>query len=116
MAMPELQTPRQNVLDALKSLEQSPESVSPESLGRARKIAELIVREQSPIPFVFPTEIGGIQFEWKGTSRELDLEILPHSEHLAYLTIADGLPVSEGEIAEDYERQVTALLNWMRGR
>jgi hypothetical protein len=114
--MAELRTPRHNVFDALKSLEQSPASLSAHALERARRIADLIVRERSPTPFVFPTEIGGVQFEWKGASRELDLEILPDTEHLAYLTILDGQPITEGEIAEDYERNVIALLNWMRWR
>jgi hypothetical protein len=114
--MSELRTPRRNVFDALKHLEQSPASLSAHALERARKIAYLIDRERSPLPFVFPTEIGGVQFEWKGAGRELDLEILPDTEHLAYLTILDGQPVTEGEIAEDYERNVIALLNWMRWR
>ena len=114
--MPELRTPRQNLFDALKSLEQSHAAVSARALERAHKIASLIDKERSPIPFVFPTDIGGVQFEWKGTGRELDLEILPDSEHLSYLTIIDGQPVTEGEIAENYERNVIALLNWMRWR
>lgn len=114
--MSELRTPRQNVFDALKSLEQSQTSLSAHAIERARKIADLIDKERSPAPFVFPTEIGGVQFEWKGARRELDLEILPDSEHLAYLTIIDGQPVTEGEIAENYERNVIALLNWMRWR
>src|SRR5229473_6840824 len=114
--MAELRTPRQNVFDALKSLEQSPAYLSAHALERARRIADLIVRERSPSPFVFPTDIGGVQFEWKGTSRELDLEILPDTERLCYLTIIDGEPRTEGEIVDDYERQVIALLNWLRWR
>jgi hypothetical protein len=114
--MPELQAPRRNVRDALKILERSPASLSSHALERASEIADLIERERSPIPFVFPTEIGGVQFEWKGASRELNLEILPDSEHLAYLTIDDGQPITDGEITEDYERHVIALLNWIRWR
>jgi len=111
-----IQTPQLKPFDALKRLEQSSTSLSAHALERARKIAQIIEREESPSPFVFPTEIGGIQFEWKGTSRALDLEVLPESEHLGYLTIVDGQPITEGEIVSDYERQVIMLLNWMRWR
>ena len=114
--MRELRTPRHNLFDALKILEQSPISLSANALERARKIAHLIDEERSPVPFLFPTEIGGVQCEWKGTGRELNLEILPDTEHLAYLTILEGQPATEGEIAEDYERNVIALLKWMRSR
>ena len=114
--MPELRTPQRNVHEAILKLIRLPDCPSAHALDRARKIADLIEREHSPTPFVFPTDIGGIQFEWKATNRELDLEILPDSNRLAYLTIVDGQPVTEGETAEDDELQVIALLNWLRWR
>jgi hypothetical protein len=117
-AMPELRTPRQNALEAISTLEHSSESLTAHALEHARAIAYLIEREDSPMPFVFPTEIGGIQFEWKGTEsgRELNLEILPEGQHLAYLTIIDGKPIAEAEINDDFEHKICSLLNWMRSR
>src|SRR6266851_8259079 len=116
VAMPELRTPRWNASEALMRLGESQDRPSARALEHARQIARLIERENSPSPFVFPTDIGGVQFEWKGTSRELDLEVLPDTERLCYLTIIDGEPRTEGEIVDDYERQVIALLNWLRWR
>ena len=116
--MPELRTPRRNAFEAISILQQSSESLTAHALEQARAIAYLIEREHSPIPFVFPTEIGGIQFEWKGTGtgRELNLEIMPEGAHLAYLTIIDGKPIVEAEIVDDFEHKVCSLLNWMLSR
>ena len=72
--MEQLRTPQTGVLEALLRLERSSEAPSRPALERAREIARFIERHQFPIPFVFPTEIGGVQFEWRGGSREVDLE------------------------------------------
>lgn len=67
------------------------------------------------MPFVFPTDIGGIQFEWKGDERELNVEVIPASEDLAYLTIVNGQPAREGQI-RGTEREIHSLLDWMQSR
>lgn len=111
--MQELRVPRKNVFDALSGLEHLPEPPSRKALERARQIAHVIIEDKSPLPFVFPTEIGGVQFEWHGGRRELDVEILPEGEHLAYLTLVDGKCQNQGQITRDTEREILALLNWI---
>lgn len=65
------------------------------------------------MPFVFPTEIGGIQFEWKDSERDLNLGILPEIHRLAFLKILNGSPFGEGEITNNVEQEVYCLLDWM---
>ena len=113
--MQEMRTPRTGVLEALLRLERSREVPSREALERARQIARFIEQHKSPVPFVFPTEIGGIQFEWRGKPREVDLEVLPQGTALAFSTLVDGKCSREGEIKEDVEREVRNLLRWMVG-
>lgn len=111
-----MQIPRMTAFESISEIERTAEPLTQHAIARARDIVHLIERGEFPMPFVFPTEIGGIQFEWKGSERELNLEILPESERLAFLEIVEGAPVREGEITEDIEGGVRELLNWMVSR
>ncbi len=113
--MGQSRNPQKGIFEALSLLERSPESPCATALARARQIAYFLDRERSPVPFVFPTEIGGVQFEWKGAGRELDLEVLPEGAHLSFLTLVNGRSERQGEIT-DLEREVSELLNWMQSR
>jgi hypothetical protein len=112
-AIQRLRIPPATALEALKELESSPDAPSTGALDRARQIAHLLQSEGSPAPFVFPTEIGGIQFEWKSNGREVDIEVLPEGTHLSFLTLVSGKITSEGDIPENFERGVRTLLSWM---
>lgn len=111
-----MRIPRTSALESISRLEESTAAIAPDTIQRARGIADLIERSRFPVPFVFPTEIGGIQFEWKSDERELNLEVLPECPSLAFLTIANGEPVREGEISENLECEVRSLLDWMASR
>jgi hypothetical protein len=111
-----MQVPQTNALESISKIEKSFQPLAPAAIERARSIASLVERGEFPTPFVFPTEIGGIQFEWKGGERQLNLEVLPEHQCLAFLTIVDGSPVREGEIRDNIEREVYSLLNWMISR
>jgi hypothetical protein len=111
--MPELRTPRTGVFDALSMLAHSPEPPARAALERAQRLAHVLQEHSSPAPFVFPTDIGGVQFEWHGGERELDLEILPEGARLAYLTLVGGRRDQEGEFVHDLD--VLKLVNWIRG-
>jgi len=76
-------------------------------------LLEILQALQAPSPFIFATDIGGIQFEWHGGRRELDVEVLPNSPKLAYVTFEDGNFVRESD-AEADERDLLAILNWIR--
>jgi hypothetical protein len=104
-----MHNPRKTALESIATLN----SVSPKAIKAARGVASMIERDHYPMPFVFPTDIGGIQFEWKGASRELNLEFLPEASHLAFLKIVDGVPDQEGEISGDMEGEIHSLLDWM---
>src|SRR5215469_11319850 len=102
--------PRTNALVSISTLEQAADS---SAINRARNIARFLDREQCPIPFVFPTDERGIQFEWKGGRRELNLEIPSGDEPLTFLTIVDGNPALEEKIAGNIETAIRRLINWM---
>ena len=65
-------TPQTGVFDALTMLAHSPEPPARAALERARRLAHVLQEYSSPAPFVFPTDIGGVQFKWRGGERELD--------------------------------------------
>jgi hypothetical protein len=112
-AIPRLRTPETGVAEALSNLERSPDAPARAALDRARQIALILDTDRSPAPFVFPTDVGGIQFEWKSDGRELDIEVLPEGTHLSFLTLVGGKVTSEGEIPDNFERRVRSLLSWM---
>jgi len=102
--------PRTNALVSISQLEQAADS---SAINRARSIAHFLDRDRYPIPFVFPTDERGIQFEWKGGRRELNLEIPSADEPLVFLTIVDGNPALEGKIAGNMEIEIRRLVDWM---
>lgn len=106
-------TPRKSASEALSRLEHLPQPPAHGAIERAWRIVRLIEEYKSPAPFVFPTEIGGVQFEWHGTPHELDIEIFPEGDRVAFLTLSQGLRVNEGEISEDAEMRIVNLLNWI---
>src|SRR5260370_14786291 len=108
-----MRIPRKSALESISKIAESAAPGSAVAVESALRIAQIIQRRKGPAPFVFPTEIGGIQFEWKGDERELNLEVLPKPGHLAYLKIVKGTPTQEGEIIENAEREINSLLDWM---
>jgi hypothetical protein len=112
-AIPRLRTPKIGACEVLSNLECSPDAPSRAALDRARQIARMFETDRSPAPFVFPTDVGGIQFEWKSNGRELDIEVLPEGTHLSFLTLIGGKVPSEGEILDNFEHRVRSLLSWM---
>lgn len=107
-----MRIPRTSALESISQIAATVRQRSPHTVERARRIVGIIEREKFPMPFVFPTEIGGIQLEWKRDERELNLEILPQGDRLAFLMITRGTPTREGEIPET-EREICSLLDWM---
>jgi hypothetical protein len=112
-AISRLQTPKTGVFEVLTKLERSPEAPVQGALERARQIARMLESDRLPVPFVFPTDVGGVQFEWKSSGRELDIEVLPEGTHLSFLTLVGGKVTSEGEISGNFENRVLSLVNWM---
>jgi hypothetical protein len=110
--MAELRVPARRPAEILTILRQSGEPISDDVLQRARTI--LAILEKSPVtaPFVFPTDVGGVQLEWHGDKRELDIEILPDKERLDYVAFEDGMPELEGEASAD-ESSLLQLLKWL---
>jgi hypothetical protein len=108
MFMPQLQIPAIEPADALLNLERS---VSPVVLGHARKLLDALHRLKAPTPFIFRTEIGGIQFEWRGGRFELDLEILPETQTVSVM-FQDGDIHKKGDIRD--EKELQTLIAWLR--
>jgi hypothetical protein len=106
--MPQLQAPAVEPANALSKLESV---VSPNVLVEARKLLNALGRLDAPPPFVFPTEIGGIQFEWHGGRFEVDLEILPESQTVSVM-FQDGNVHKEGEVRD--EKELQTLIAWLR--
>jgi hypothetical protein len=111
--MGHLQTPATTAQQALNGLERLPDSPMPPAIRRAKSIISFIERSGSPQPFVFPTEIRGVQFEWHGGKRELDVEVLPEGDRIAYVTFIEGDPHTEGEIGKNIEEDLRRLLAWL---
>ena len=105
--------PRINAIVSISRLEQSTAPPTVNAIRRARSIAYFLDRNQFPIPFVFPTDEHGIQFEWKGDSRELNLEVPSTDEPLTFLTIVDGNPALEDRITANIETEIRRLIDWM---
>ena len=57
--------------------------ISPTAIRRAEHLLTHLVSEGTPLPQVFPTSRGGVQFEWKNSSWEVEIapdgsiEVLP---------------------------------------
>src|ERR1700730_5995465 len=75
------------------------------------RFLDAIHRLGAPTPFIFPTEFGGIQFEWRGGRFELDLEILPETETVCVM-FHDGEIHTKGEVRG--EKEVETLIAWLR--
>lgn len=106
-----MRVPRASVRESISHIEGSPHAIE-----CAKRIVELLEREKFPVPFVFGTEIGGIQFEWKADDRELNLEVLPEGDRVAFLMITGGTPTREGEITGNLDREICSLFAWMVSR
>ena len=111
-----LQTPAQSAQEALEGLVGQPQAPTAATIDRAKFIISILHRVESPEPFVFPTEIQGIQFEWHGSPRALDVEVSPEGSGLSYVTFEDGVPKAEGEIGGDVEVDIASLVKWLTSR
>ena len=111
--MAELRVPARSPAETLSKLRQSGEPISDDVLERAKAILAILEKSSVTAPFVFPTDIGGIQLEWHGDKRELDIEILPDKEKLDYVAFEEGIPELEGE-ARPHESSVLQLVKWLR--
>jgi hypothetical protein len=110
--MAQLQVPAVEPIDALSKLaDDSSGSLSADVLDRARTLLRTLRTLDAPAPFIFPTEIGGIQFEWHGGQFELDLEVLPGTQMVSVM-FQDGNVHKEGEVRDDKELQT--LIAWLR--
>jgi hypothetical protein len=114
--MTHLQTPAKSAREALERLEGLSQAPSAATIGRAKFVISILHRIKSPEPFVFPTEIQGVQFEWHGSPRALDVEVLPEGTGLAYVTFENGVPKAEGEIGADVEMDIASLVQWLMSR
>jgi hypothetical protein len=111
--MAELRIPASRPLDALSKLRQSGEAISDNVLQRARAILSILDKSPVTAAFIFPTDIGGVQFEWHGEKRELDIELSPANEKLSWVAFEDGVAELEGEANAD-ESSVLQLVKWLR--
>jgi hypothetical protein len=108
-----MQTPAVSPAQALERLKSSNEPISSETFAKAQEILSILRALDAPSPFVFPTDLGGIQFEWHGSGRELDIEIVPNVTMLAYVAFQNGDLQKESD-AEPTKAGLLALLTWMR--
>ncbi len=95
-----------------KSDEWSAKQPSAAAVKTATRLVGLISGTglQPPMPFVFPTLDGGIQFEWRGSYRQLNLAVLPEGR-TEYVLAERGQPLTEDELTSDADlRNVLAWL------
>lgn len=97
---------------ALSKLRQAGEEISDDVLRKARAVLAILDKSRVTDPFIFPTEIGGVQFEWHGDKRALDIEVLPDKEKLDYVAFENGILELEGEANAD-ESSVLQIVKWL---
>jgi len=107
-----LQVPSLSPTDALLGLQLSGESFTPDTLARAKEVLDILKQLKAPAPFVFPTEIAGVQFEWKGGGRELDIELRPEEPGIFFVTFEHGRSVKEAATPIS-ESALRDLLGWL---
>jgi hypothetical protein len=108
-----MQTPAVKPAEALATLKPSNEPISSETFAKAKELLGLLAALDAPAPFIFPTEDGGISFEWRGGSHEADIEVLPDKPILACARFENGKFVDERDLKVTKE-DLLAILNWMR--
>lgn len=64
----------------------------------------------APEPLVFPTLDGGLQFEWRGTYRGVNLTILPDGR-MEYVMAEKRCPLMEDEVSSDDD--LRAVMRWL---
>ena len=67
-----------------------------------------------PAPRVLPTAHHGVQFEWRGGQRELEIVLGPDGE--GEFVLATGDEISEGLLDASNADQIAALLAWVLAR
>ena len=96
---------------ALVRLERlKPSPSSPIAIERAKKLLDTLLRLDAPLPFVLPTELRGIQFQWHGERFEVNLELLPESRTV-YVIFQDGKLQKEEEVCN--EQELRTLVEWL---
>lgn len=69
----------------------------PETINKAIVLIRNLPIEDLPVPEVIPTAGGGVQFEWDGITKELEIEVTQHGE-IGYLKCQSGYPDEEGVV------------------
>lgn len=65
-----------------------------------------------PAPRISPVSGGGIQLDWTGTRRDLEVEILPDGS-VEYLKVESGDQLQEGSLLSYHEDGVQDCLRWL---
>ena len=110
------QTEAMKALYQLESLQenwdgyQSP-APSKDIIERAKKLLLAIDIDNITAPHIVPLADGGIQFEWRVNSRELEFSILP-GEPIEFLKAENGRPIDEGPLPST-NSQIKVLVSWL---
>jgi hypothetical protein len=82
------------------------------ALDAAKRALAVAVSERVALPFIGPVAGGGVQFEWEGDGRALELAMLPGGA-IEYLAVDDGRE-HEARIENEREQElmVRALVRW----
>src|SRR3989442_6266099 len=68
--------------------------------------------EEPPMPQICPVSGGGIQFEWHGPGREMEIEVLPDSS-VQFLTVAENNQTFEAHLPGPDRDAIRALVKWL---
>lgn len=92
--------------------------VTSKSVEEALRLISVISRQHMPEPKIFPVSGGGLQFEWHGSDRELEIEVLPSGAVEYLISDASGRMI-EGPIdgPEDHNAlSFVSLARWFLRR
>lgn len=86
--------------------------IAAEIIGESLKLIIELGKLKMPEPQIFPVSGGGVQFEWKNSVSELEIEMMPNRK-IGYLVVDSEGKMYEAEISRnDNFAEFAQLTSW----
>jgi hypothetical protein len=103
-------------LEKLKDLPPGADSWSPhrppaDVLETAYRIAQMITRQEMPLPIIAAGSDGSVQVKWRNAKRELSFFIEPDRDHTVEYLLIEPDNIREGELPD--LSKVPEFVDWL---